>query len=123
MTAADVEQVLKPCPCCGGAHDQHLFAHGFGNYSVQCPHCRLNTGQKRGQQAAITAWNTRPIESRQRAEIEGLTEGLTKIRDYRLEEFAAAMQYGRSETVPTPEDFAEIWSIAYDVLKQKDPAP
>ena len=108
----EIERVLALCPCCGGAHDQHLFAHGFGNYSVHCPHCGLNTGQKRGQQAAITAWNTRPIESQQRAELEGLRARPKQVdppgcvvseRGYAISEEQRAEREGR-----TP---------------QKDPAP
>ena len=112
---AEDEIALLPCPLCGGKHDQWLSAHGFGRLSVQCPHCGATTGQKLGQQAAIAAWNTRPIENQQRAEIEGLREKQT-------EKIKEAAKFGYVE------GFKAALTTLQDCLPavekmQKDPAP
>jgi len=60
LTRKDTCQLL-PCPSCSAKCDT-LSAHGFGNYSVKCFNCELQTQQHQGQDAAIAAWNTRLLE-------------------------------------------------------------
>lgn len=88
---------LQPCPRCGAARDT-LTAHGFGNYSVQCFDCGLQTRQQRGQEAAVNAWNIRPREAALIAlvqeavvEIERLEVALGKIASQHYEHHSQAI--------------------------------
>ena len=66
---------LKPCWCGASKNDNNgpqLFT-GF-NAFVECPVCGLSTRRCNGDDEAIAAWNTRPLETEL---VEALKEGLT----------------------------------------------
>lgn len=53
-----------PCPLCNS--DSHLIPHSLINtirYYVQCEHCGLRTATSATPEEALTAWNTRAVNS------------------------------------------------------------
>ena len=50
---------LKPCPFCGGTAN---LAKGLIEFWTYCPHCGAKTEFYETKQAAVKAWNARPIE-------------------------------------------------------------
>lgn len=59
MTAP--EQMLKPCPFCGGEAKLKAWSWPYDRFRVQCAACRCQaSGLRADPEDAITAWNTRP---------------------------------------------------------------
>jgi hypothetical protein len=111
LTRTDTS-MLAPCTSCGAECDT-LSAHGFGNYSVRCFGCGLQTQQQQGNAAAIAAWNTRPREAalivlvqEAAGEIERLHSEIVNYRTA-LNRIAHPLQYGNKElTLAEAEDVA-----------------
>lgn len=58
-------EVLRPCPFCGASGDKLVQAftqatETFAYWSVECTGCGVEVGDDASQEAANTAWNTRP---------------------------------------------------------------
>jgi hypothetical protein len=122
LTSKD-ENALLPCPVCDAPCDT-LTAHGFGNYSVQCFNCGLNTGQKSGKNAAITAWNARPREA---ALIALVQEAAAEIEWLRaaLQAYAEADYDGTGfwDGISLPGILADKGKTAKQALNPQESAP
>ena len=70
------ETDLKHCPFCNGEAETGKGGKGF---YVFCPHCGSVTKGFATLQEAVAAWNARPIEYAQAAEISGLRSELEEI--------------------------------------------
>ena len=88
------EDKLKPCPFCGGTAN---IAKGRIEFWAYCPHCGARTEFYETEREAVDAWNARPIEDAQTAEIarlRGNIEAIKKIVDKPpLSIYAAAQIY------------------------------
>ena len=101
------ETKLKPCPFCGR---EVKIAKGKISFWVYCPHCVGQTELYETEQKAIEAWNARPIEHAQAAEIKRLREALELIAK---EKFYFA--HGEEE-----KQIRRVCEIAKEALKGKE---
>ena len=68
---------LKHCPFCGGEAKCIEF---YGLYHVICCNCHIAGKDCSTRESAISAWNTRPIEEEQAAEIVRLRGSIESIK-------------------------------------------
>lgn len=78
---------LGPCPFCGAKPEKRL---GVGEWWVSCPACESHSKGCSNYDAAVAAWNRRPLSAAPAPPVEpnaALVEALTKCRD-RFNEYA-----------------------------------
>jgi hypothetical protein len=70
----EVMQALKPCPvpwCLEAEQLSFIVSHWSGNACVECLTCKARGPWEASKETAITAWNTRPIETNSRTDDTG----------------------------------------------------
>jgi Lar family restriction alleviation protein len=78
-----MDNELKPCPFCGGTDIRVVAPNGNDDYWAQCTKCCAESGVKTGRDAAIAAWNRRPLEAATRNQaIEECAVALEKMRGW-----------------------------------------
>lgn len=75
---------LKPCPFCGSPSVTTQARHpSILPYFVECSTCDARGARREGREAAITAWNNRPIEDKLQARIAKLEADLKEADEVR----------------------------------------
>lgn len=68
-----MSEELKPCPFCGSPSVTTQARHpSILPYFVECSTCDARGARREGREAAIAAWNSRPIEDALRDRIDAL---------------------------------------------------
>lgn len=80
-----MEEELKPCPFCGGKAVSERHMHKDFDGAVTCYACEAKIYREcspriAGEKQAMDLWNTRPLESKARAEV--IEEIRKKIDEY-----------------------------------------
>lgn len=68
---------LKRCPFCGGESKCIEF---YGLYHVICCNCHIAGKDFQTRESAVSAWNARPIENEQAADIARLRGNIEAIK-------------------------------------------
>ena len=87
---------LKPCPFCGSPSVTTQARHPrISPYFVECSTCDAKGARREGHEAAIAAWNSRPIEDKLQARIDAL-EWLWDALETRVAKITGDIDYTRA---------------------------